>query len=91
VRSFGCASSRDSLLSVLGVFVVIVVGGGERRGESSPREVGACAPLAQSRRGGRGDNAWDRRGSIASRRPMREAARAAEVPARAAEATGGAA
>jgi hypothetical protein len=29
----------------------------------SPREVGAFAPLAQSRGGGRGDSAWGGRGS----------------------------
>jgi hypothetical protein len=46
-----------------GVLVVGRGGGGERWGTSSPREVGAFAPLAQSRGGGRGDSAWGGRGS----------------------------
>jgi hypothetical protein len=32
-------------------------------GTDSPREVGAFAPLAQSRGGSRGDSAWGGRGS----------------------------
>jgi hypothetical protein len=37
--------------------LVVRRGGGERWGTNSPREVGAFAPLAQSRGGGRGDSA----------------------------------
>jgi hypothetical protein len=33
-------------------------------GRGSTREVGAFAPLAQSRGGGRGDDAWSGRGSV---------------------------
>jgi hypothetical protein len=38
-------------------------GGGERRGPGSPREVGAFTPFAQSRGGGREDDAWGGRRS----------------------------
>jgi hypothetical protein len=50
-------SSRDSPPGDFGVLVVRRRGGGERWEMSSPREVGAYAPLAQSRGGGKGDSA----------------------------------
>jgi hypothetical protein len=65
VRSFGCASCRDSPPRQLRTT--------RRRtrrrrramgGASSPREVGACAPLTQGCRGGRRDSAWGGRRSV---------------------------
>jgi hypothetical protein len=46
-----------------GVLVVGRGGGGERWGTGSPREVGAFAPLAQSRGGGGRDSTWGGRES----------------------------
>jgi hypothetical protein len=58
VRAAGTLSPGD-----FGRLVVGRGGGRERWGTSSPREVGARAPLAQSRGGGRGDSARGGRGS----------------------------
>jgi hypothetical protein len=58
-RAVGALLPRD-----FGVLVVGRGGGGrERWGSGSPREVGAFAPLAQSRGGGRRDGAWGGRRS----------------------------
>jgi hypothetical protein len=61
VRAVGTLSPGN-----LGVFVIgggRGGGGGERRGACPCREVGACAPLTESRGGGGGTSAWGGCGS----------------------------
>jgi hypothetical protein len=62
VRSSGCVSSRVS--PPLGLRSTRRrTRRGRAIGDGLPREVGAFAPLSQSRGGGRGDDAWGGRGS----------------------------
>jgi hypothetical protein len=63
VRSFGCASSWDFPPRQLRSTRHRTTRRRRAIGDGLPREVGAFAPLAQSRGGGRGDSAWGGRGS----------------------------